>query len=502
MTEYSTSASAIEEYMTSQQRLRNWLVQSPGDCSFYSPNIPTSTLPDPDYVPPPPSDIDSSHSEPPNMVLHWPDGRPDEPLREYSGDKPPPSPPLPGSSQGRGKSHASTKKSHTKSHSHPPRSRSSHAPTFPAPAQATIPAQSSLHPSHHSKLPASQARPSHRTHSTHTRSRSLPRPSDLPSMESASSPHGIVAPPVDLVPMGHASRSGLPQGTQYPPHPPHTHFPPAPNPMASVLVSSHLPSPPASGHVQFSSTPRGHFNTWSARSGNKSKHRPPAIIYAPSSHSTNYLYSPPMITPYHPSYPIPPGSVIYSHSAPNPPLAPAPWAAGPRYPAPYPSTAGTAVVPPSVTQESTSRPRRRRERDKSERREKHSMSHSPHHHHHHSRSPRSRSRSRGASATKVGGSHNGSDYSLVDAESDGSGSTYYILPAQGQKVLVIAPEHSILNKARLGPAPSQKKPLLQRLLNLREVFSSSGSSKGTSRPPGRRLHRRHSTDASNGGRPP
>jgi hypothetical protein len=439
--------------MNSQQRLQHWLSQAPADEGFYSPNVAPSILPNPDYVPPPASDCGSSHSEPPQMVLHWPDGRPDVPIRRssrYSGKQPEPSL---NSSQKQGK-RSSSGKSHMKSNSHPSRSRDMvDAPIFSlADEGAMIPRDmggetASRHlaqPSHHSYVQSHQ--------SYQSRSRSLPRPSDLQSMQS--SQHTIHAPPAPIP-------------VDPPPGPP------------SIITSGHhftqhhhsvVPSPTQT-HVQFATPP--HWHTWSSRAA--AKHRPPAIIYAPSSHTQHYNYSPPMMTPYPPPpgpppppHPIP-GGVTYSHSAPNPPLAS--WFS-PRYPTPYPSAAGTAVAH-SHKSSHKSGPRK------------------------HSRS-RSRSRS-GASKARVGDS----DYSLVDidAESDGSGSTYYVLPAQGQKVLVISPEDAMMyspstNKTKLASAT--KKPFLQRLRDIKDVFSSSGSSRGTSRPSGRRLHRRHSTDASGG----
>jgi hypothetical protein len=102
-----------------------------------------------------------------------------------------------------------------------------------------------------------------------------------------------------------------------------------------------------------------------------------------------------------------------------------------------------------------------------------------------------------------------------DHESHDSGSTYYVLPTPGQKVHVIvsrpnyplgrfgfnawlrifkAPDKSIYtatSTTKSPTSPSLRKPFFHRLF---DIFSSTESSKGSSRSAGsKRLQRRHST---------
>lgn len=114
------------------------------------------------------------------------------------------------------------------------------------------------------------------------------------------------------------------------------------------------------------------------------RHMPPAIIYAPSHRSHQPHYSPPAMF-HHPPQ-MGPNGMIYSHSAPVPGQYP------PAYPTPYPSVRGA-----------------------------------PSHHpggHDHTRSLGRSTRINPASSSASLASHN-------------SGSTYYVLPAHGQKVHVI-----------------------------------------------------------------
>lgn len=70
----------FQESRTSRDRTARW-VQShaPYDGGFYSPSFPPTHL-DGAYLPPP-SEVESSHSIPPKMVLRYNDGRPDIPIR-------------------------------------------------------------------------------------------------------------------------------------------------------------------------------------------------------------------------------------------------------------------------------------------------------------------------------------------------------------------------------------------------------------------------------------
>ncbi|KAJ7633113.1 hypothetical protein FB45DRAFT_866571 [Roridomyces roridus] len=91
MTEYTTSSQAIRDYLSSKERTKYWVhsrAEPPEDC--YSPSIPPSILEDPDFAVPisPPSDVGSTHSVPPKMVLRYTDGRPDEPIPYPYGTPP------------------------------------------------------------------------------------------------------------------------------------------------------------------------------------------------------------------------------------------------------------------------------------------------------------------------------------------------------------------------------------------------------------------------------
>ena len=141
---------------------------------------------------------------------------------------------------------------------------------------------------------------------------------------------------------------------------------------------------------------------WPPRHGHP-KHTPPAIVYAPSHRSHQPHYAPPAMF-HHPPR-MGPNGMIYSHSAPVPGQYP------PAYPTPYPSVLGG----------------------------------SSHHHSssaHDIRGPGGRdlshSRSLGRS-TRIDPAS-----SSTSLTSQNSGSTYYVLPAQGQKVHVIVSSRSLI----------------------------------------------------------
>ena len=144
--------------------------------------------------------------------------------------------------------------------------------------------------------------------------------------------------------------------------------------------------PQGHGQVSFAQPP----HAWHPRNGGHPKH-PPAIIYAPSHNSRQPQYSPPAMF-HHPPQ-MGPNGLIYSHSAPVPGQYP------PAYPTPYPSV-GSNLQSSSVNDVRMDQARNRmRPLGRSTRRD-----------------PR-------ASAESLG--------------SEKSGSTYYVLPAHGQKVHVI-----------------------------------------------------------------
>jgi len=134
---------------------------------------------------------------------------------------------------------------------------------------------------------------------------------------------------------------------------------------------------------------------WPPRHGHP-KHTPPAIIYAPSHRSHQPHYSPPAMF-HHPPR-MGPNGMIYSHSAPVPGQYP------PAYPTPYPSVAGVSS-------------------------HRHTSSA------HDIRGPGGRDPGHTRSLGRSTRIHPSS--SSTSLTSQNSGSTYYVLPAHGQKVHVI-----------------------------------------------------------------
>jgi hypothetical protein len=183
-------------------------------------------------------------------------------------------------------------------------------------------------------------------------------------------------------------------------------------------------------------------NTNPSRHSEHLPHRdtsPPSIVYAPRPHSKNNYAPPTMIHHQHGA----PG-LRFSQSAPLPRHHQASMTQ-------FPSMQGGLT---SVDEETT----------------------------------RSRNGSRGpagTSMTQAGAHFRKHSPSLSSVE---SGSTYYILPAQGQKVQVIAPDKSLYTATSTTQSPSpphsgtSKRPFFSRFFHL-------GSSNG------KRLQRRHSTDA-------
>ncbi|KAF8808983.1 hypothetical protein BYT27DRAFT_7095019 [Phlegmacium glaucopus] len=191
---------------------------------------------------------------------------------------------------------------------------------------------------------------------------------------------------------------------------------------------------------------------WPPRHGHP-KHAPPAIIYAPSHHSQRPHYAPPAMF-HHPPQ-MGPNGMIYSHSAP------------PAYPTPY-----GGVTPHRHTSSA-----------------------------HDIRGPNgldpSHTRSLGRS-TRINPTS-----SSTSLTSHNSGSTYYVLPAHGQKVHVInpSPEQSIVTATSTTKSPTSpfaqtfgKKPFFQRLFGFAK-FSTAGSSRASSNGGGK-LYRRHSLGTS------
>jgi len=191
---------------------------------------------------------------------------------------------------------------------------------------------------------------------------------------------------------------------------------------------------------------------WHPRQPHK---HPPAIIYAPSSNSQHPRYSPPAM--YHHPPQTGPNGVMYSHSAPMPGQYP------PQHAIPYPPGGG------------------------------------PHHAASEVGHGRDRTRSLGPSARRPINPVTGSVESL-NGRSENSGSTYYVLPSEGQKVHVIAPspDQSVYTASSTTKSPTSphytKKAFFQRLFGFAK-FSSANSSPDTDMARAK-LHRRHSVGAS------
>lgn len=301
MTEYTTSSEAIREEMSSRQRTANWVrSHSPNEYQFYSPSVAPSDAPS---LSSPPSEVESSHSTPPRMLLRWGDGRPDVPIPNYSTRD---------AAGSKGQSHVSRSRT-LPQNSHNRSKSGSHSPSHRqhqherSPPRSHSPEEIRILPSHSPETP--------RAASYHSRSKSLPRNTFAPSRGSilppAPSHHTIATPPAVYPPIMPPQMPPLPASASGP----------------QVSFSQPEPSPwhPYGGRVDYAHhTPR---------------HQPPSIVYAPSHHSKSH-YTPPAMYSYPPQNG--PGGMIYSHSAP---------AARSRYPpvraTPYPSVIASSSHPNS-----------------------------------------------------------------------------------------------------------------------------------------------------------
>ncbi|KAJ7029334.1 hypothetical protein C8F04DRAFT_962911 [Mycena alexandri] len=265
----------------------------------------------------------------------------------------------------------------------------------------------------------------------------------------------------------HARSKSLPRNTYSQIQDPMPDLPlPHPSQHSLSLGRAGLPPPRHGPLVSFSQPPLP--QPWHNAPGSHGRHRsPPAIVYAPS-HSSRPHYAPPAIYTHPPK--MGPNGMIYSHSAPVPSSH-----YPPKYPTPYPS-----VIAPSAHMSSVNEERRSG-----------------------ARTPNRRDRSRSRTGRQL------SPASSTSSFSNGSGSTYYVMPTGRQKVHVIVSDapasvHTASSTTQSPTSPhsasSLKKPFFQRLLGFAEkrLFSSSGdSSRGSSRS-SRRLHRRHSTGTGGG----
>ncbi|KIK57718.1 hypothetical protein GYMLUDRAFT_61126 [Collybiopsis luxurians FD-317 M1] len=471
MTESYISPQDLAQYYSAQDRVRNW-VSTHADHVFTSPNIPPSELDDQDALSSAPSDVESSHSIPPRLMLRYPDGR-ESPIPHRQKD----------SSSGQ----HSRSRSNQQSQQSPQRSRSG---SIPSAAEISMldhrrerEKLSSNSPEEIRILPsASDQTPPLSSGSHHSRSRSLPRDTFSPSRTH------------DPMPVPHS-----------PPHSSHhtaayAATPPDMTEMSPPVIPV-IPSPGINPGIARTQPAPTHWNPYGSavRAGpmmppsrEHFKHNPPSIVYAPS-HNSRTNYHPPAILSYRPVGG--PNRIFYSHSV--PPSQAQIANAG------YPSVHGTHAPPEervhrhkrasesnhrdrsagsgkSNTSKSTTGRRSGRDRSRSLPLEQdyppplpteHHRHHRHHHHHrHHARSP-------------------------SPAGSDGSGSTYYVLPTARQKVHVLRSPDTLYTATSttqspttpISPTGSIKKPFLQRILGgFAERFSTSGSSKGS-------LRRRHST---------
>jgi hypothetical protein len=185
MTEYTTSSQAIREYMTSRERTAYW-VQShkPYETEFYSPSVPPIILDE--FVSSPPSEVESSHSVPPRMVLRYGDGRPDIPIQSSEPIRSPSRRRDDSISRSPVSPHTTSSRQRSGSHGSSPLARSHHTPSRSSELSSHSPEEIRVLPS--------QPQPSSSSHQT--RSRSLPRPTDLHSHAKE-----FVPPPVPQVPL-------------------------------------------------------------------------------------------------------------------------------------------------------------------------------------------------------------------------------------------------------------------------------------------------------------
>ncbi|KAL0946464.1 hypothetical protein HGRIS_012684 [Hohenbuehelia grisea] len=339
MTEYTISSQVYREYMSARDRTANWVQShSPTKTTFYSPSLARSISDDDEVILPssPPSDAGSSHSLPPQMVLRFPDGRPDVPIPV--GDHHPGSPSRRdwAASSRFDRSHTLPRSAQPQSHSGPhgfagPLSHSIRERAIDG-TSPSGPEEIRVLPSRgHNGPPPSALHPS----ANHSRSQSLPR-------------HAHSLSPTK------------------PPHHPHEHPLSLPPPMHTPPLQPHLiPILPGPGVSFDQPAPAWHPYTGKGPHAPRRppKHQPPAIVYAPGHNSRTPRYAPPAIYSYPP--PKGPNGMKYSHSAPVP-HSHYPNAGG----TPYPSAISSSHL--SSVHEERSRRSRSRGRDRSHSRTLHS----------------------------------------------------------------------------------------------------------------------------------
>ncbi|KAJ7578463.1 hypothetical protein C8J56DRAFT_348639 [Mycena floridula] len=258
MTEYTVTSQHIRDYKSSKERTSDW-ISGLATGEFYSPSVPHSEISDDNGISDQ-SDVESSHSVPPKLMLRWGDGRRDVPI-PHIHDNSPSSP-----------TSSSVLRSQTFPHASRSRGREQRDGLI-----SGSPEEIRILPSQ------SQPGAGTRNASHHSRSKSLPRNAFNPVQNH------------DAMPVPHLS---LPpsQIISQPAHP-----------------GGFIPqqSPRGSGH-----RPAFSQSQWPAYStGHQSGRNPPSIVYAPS-HARQPHYHPPAMYAYPPK--IGPNGIIYSHSAPVP----------------------------------------------------------------------------------------------------------------------------------------------------------------------------------------
>lgn len=283
MTEYTTSSEAVREYMTSRERTAYWVqAHSPDETDFYSPSAAPSVLDG--FVPPSPSEAESSRSIPPRMVLRYSDGRPDIPIA-YNDD--------PTHSSSKRRSHRDRSRSGSYSHHNTssPLARS-HSRRERSPEEIRV------LPSHPHEVPRS---------SSHHRAKSLPRNLHVqPQAE----------PPMPFLPQSRIQSQPI--------YAPPAHVPQHRPQAQQVTFSQPQPQPPQ-WHPYAGRAPHApHL---------PQKHVQPPISYAPANYP-KAQYSPPALYSHPPQ--MGPNGMIYSHSIPPT-----------QYPQAGMTSHHTAAAPPS-----------------------------------------------------------------------------------------------------------------------------------------------------------
>lgn len=258
MAEYTVPSQRFHDFKRSKFRTAEW-VSTVSESEFYSPSAPRSEISDDDGLSEV-SDVESSHSTPPRLMLRYGDGRPDVPIPHVHDISPNKDSVSRSQTFPQDRYHRSGPSVHNQS-----RSRGHEM------AISSVPEEILIYPSEGT-----------RNGSLHTRSKSLPR-NAYHNQDSDGVP-SLSLPPPQIVSEPLYSPGFIPQ----------------------------QPDPPHSGHhISFSHTQPAH---WRGRTGSSPHHHQPPVIY--TNHSRHAHYQQPPI--YSHPHKIGPNGMIYSHSAPVP----------------------------------------------------------------------------------------------------------------------------------------------------------------------------------------